>query len=70
MILDIKSQTALIVAYICGFVDELNGMGSKVYISQLVQNAYNMGRSDAKVGNEQVGWVERDYMDILTDIFV
>lgn len=68
MTLDVKSQQFLVNAYIWGFVDELNKMGNKVYNNNLSQRAYNSGRVDAKSGNERIGWMDREYSDILADI--
>ena len=66
--LDIKTQNFLISNYLWGFVDELNKMGNKVYVNSLSQKAYNSGRYDARLGNAEIGWMEREYPDILADI--
>lgn len=66
--LDIKTQNFLISNYIHGFVDELNKMGNRVYTNGISQKAYNSGRYDARLGNAEIGWMEREYPDILADI--
>ncbi len=66
--LDTKTQNFLVSSYVWGFVDQLNGMGNKVYLNSLSQKAYNSGRYDAKAGSEQLGWIERKWEDILADI--
>ena len=46
------SDEHLLFAYMLGFNDELDSMSEKIYANHIVQRAYNIGRSDALIGDD------------------